>query len=279
MVVCGYLGHRRQVLALDRHEPILSLSVGLVFLAVLLGGIPGSKLGSFLTAVLHSPVHSLILCNIGYIVTTGAAAMVLKGPNDVNASYVMGAGWGILLGWQIPLHTAAIVPLVATTTPSSFHDHGNVNSNNNNNNSIGDDHRVGGESEFMGLYLLAGQVLSWLPPAIFSALNEAGFPMELGLASLCLFFALALLFLLCLGDYQHAVLASGTAAFTAVPLVRDDSVERMHHWNGCSNNNNDAGNMELHSGILAHNRHHGVNASRSPNLSEGFAENMNGPWS
>lgn len=199
--------------------------------------------------------------------------MVLKGPNDVNFSYVMGAGWGILLGWQIPLHTAAIVPLVASP-PSSFHGHGNINSNSNN-NEIGEDHRVGGESEFMGLYLLAGQVLSWLPPAIFSALNEAGFPMELGLASLCLFFALALLFLLCLGDYQQAVLlASGTTAFTAVPLVvRDDSLERMQPTNGCSNENNDQGNLELHSGTSAHNRHHSISAC----CSEGIAQN--GHWS
>ena len=257
------------MLTLDITIPsVFSLTVGIVFLAVLLGGIPGSKLGSFLTAVLHSPVQSLVLCNIGYIVTTGAAAMVLKGPNDVNYSYVLGAGWGLLLGWQIPLHTAAIVPLVAS------------HSNSNNNNSMGE-HRRGGESEFMGLYLLAGQVLSWLPPTVFSALNEAGFPMEYGLASLCLFFLLALLFLVRLGDYQQAVRASGAAAFTAVPLVRDDSMPMMHDENGCSNHNNivDHRNLEHHAGVLAHNRHQGIRACNSPNVSAGFAENMNGHWS
>jgi len=50
------------------------MQVGLVFLGVLLGGIPGSKLGKAVTAALQSPVRSVMLCNVGFAASTGLAA-------------------------------------------------------------------------------------------------------------------------------------------------------------------------------------------------------------
>ena len=54
---------------------IFQSSVGAVFLAVLLAGIPGSKLGSFLTTRLAGgPRASVLLCNVCFIGATALAA-------------------------------------------------------------------------------------------------------------------------------------------------------------------------------------------------------------
>jgi len=194
-------------------------SVGAVFLAVLLAGIPGSKLGSFLTTRLAGgPRASVLLCNACFIGATALAAgtfiqsrfyslvsssflitqqhhhhsltfvlspcslcvsVVLKGPENQNLTVCFGVLWGACLGWQQPTHTAAFVPLM---TP-------------------------GQETELMGMYILSGQILSWLPPTVFTILNELGVPMAYGLGSLCLYFAVSMVFLWILGDYDDAVLA------------------------------------------------------------------------
>ena len=57
----------------------------------------------------------------------------------------------------------------------------------------------------MGIFLLAASILAWLPPLLFSMLNEMGMKMAWGLASLDLFFILATLCLLNVGDYDKAV--------------------------------------------------------------------------
>jgi hypothetical protein len=49
-----------------------------VFLAVLLSGIPGSQVGSWLTTRLGNPVHSLMLCDLFFIVSTSIAASTYK---------------------------------------------------------------------------------------------------------------------------------------------------------------------------------------------------------
>lgn len=73
----------------------------------------------------------------------------------------------------------------------------------------------GQETELMGMYVLSGQILSWLPPAVFTVLNELGFPMAYGLGSLCLYFGAAMLFLRLMGDYDVAVAAMQPGASAA----------------------------------------------------------------
>ena len=41
----------------------------------------------------------------------------------------------------------------------------------------------------MGIYIFSGSVVAWLPPFVFSFLNEIGASMSIGLASLNIFFA------------------------------------------------------------------------------------------
>jgi hypothetical protein len=57
----------------------------------------------------------------------------------------------------------------------------------------------------MGFYILATSVLSWLPPAVFSVLHELGWPMDVGLMSLNVFFAAAIVCLRQVGNFADAV--------------------------------------------------------------------------
>jgi MFS-type transporter involved in bile tolerance (Atg22 family) len=101
----------------------------------------------------------------------------LKGPHDKHKTVLFGIGWGIALAWLQPQHTTAFVPIIPK----------------------------GQEAELMGMYLLSGQILSWLPPAVFTLLNELGLPMSLGLGSLSFFFFAGFIFLCLMGDYHLAV--------------------------------------------------------------------------
>ena len=57
----------------------------------------------------------------------------------------------------------------------------------------------------MGIYIFSGSVLAWLPPFLFSFLNEIGASMSIGLASLNIFFAGGFVLLLMIGNYDDAV--------------------------------------------------------------------------
>lgn len=48
--------------------------VGTVFLAFLLAGVPGNKLGEYITSRSKSPTLSATICNICFILTTTGAA-------------------------------------------------------------------------------------------------------------------------------------------------------------------------------------------------------------
>jgi hypothetical protein len=68
-----------------------------------------------------------------------------------------------------------------------------------------EDHEVGkGEVELMGLFLFAASILSFLPSLVISVLNEASYPMWVGLATLIFYFVLGLIGLICMGDYSVA---------------------------------------------------------------------------
>jgi UMF1 family MFS transporter len=147
--------------------------VGLLFLIVLLMGIPGSRLGGWTMIAFGSPIRSGILCNAVFVVVTGAAATLLTGPEHKLEAYGLASLWGICLGWLSPVDTTMFLSVMP----------GNAC-----------------RAEFMGIYMLAVYILSWLPPLVFSGLNEAGLPMAYGLASLNLFFLAGLGFLLPVGD-------------------------------------------------------------------------------
>mmetsp|Transcript_32033 Transcript_32033/g.67344 ORF Transcript_32033/g.67344 Transcript_32033/m.67344 type:complete len:90 (+) Transcript_32033:546-815(+) len=70
----------------------------------------------------------------------------------------------------------------------------------------------------MGIYIFAGSVLAWLPPLLFSFLNEIGASMSIGLGSLNLFFAGGFILLLMIGDFDDAVALSQNESMTWTPI-------------------------------------------------------------
>jgi MFS-type transporter involved in bile tolerance (Atg22 family) len=143
-----------------------SNQIGLAYLIVLLGGVPGSKIGQIISNRSNA-VKSAQLCLVVFSITTGLAAILLRGPTDSFKIMYLCVFWGISLGWLHPTH----ITILCTIIPSSQ------------------------TTELMGLYIFASQILSWLPPLFFTALNESGFSMSSGLVSLNFFFAVAMLFL------------------------------------------------------------------------------------
>jgi len=63
----------------------------------------------------------------------------------------------------------------------------------------------GQDAELMGMYLFAGQILSWLPPLVFTAMNEVGVSIRISMVSLLLFWFVAIICLQCMGSYERAV--------------------------------------------------------------------------
>jgi MFS-type transporter involved in bile tolerance (Atg22 family) len=51
---------------------------------------------------------------------------------------------------------------------------------------------VGQEAELSGFFVFSSNILVWLPPLIFTAMNESGISMRWGLVSLVIFFALGI---------------------------------------------------------------------------------------
>ena len=153
-----------------------SSQIGAVFLCVFVTGIPGSKLGGMIGLKIN-PLRSALLCLVVFIINTSLAAWIMSGEESQHIMYLFAAVWGLCLGWLHPTNAA----LYCTIIPR------------------------GQESELMGLYLFSGLVFSWVPPFLFTFLNEIGASMRIGLASLNLFFAGGFFFLKMIGDYQNAV--------------------------------------------------------------------------
>ena len=71
--------------------------IGMVFLMVLLMGIPGSKIGE-IVALRINPMVSARICEVCYIVVTALAGMTLSSPDHAKYAIIFGALWGMCLG-------------------------------------------------------------------------------------------------------------------------------------------------------------------------------------
>ena len=161
--------------------------IGKVFLAVFVAGIPGSKLSGMV--VEWRPLQSAMLCLLMFVIHTTLAALTLTGPESKNAMYGFTAVWGMCLFYGcIPPTTHA--SLYCTIIPR------------------------GQESKLMGIYIFSGSVVAWLPPFVFSFLNEIGASMSIGLASLNVFFAGGFLIFMRIGNYEEAVALSQNDCMT-----------------------------------------------------------------
>lgn len=147
--------------------------IGVVFLAVLLMGAPGSKLGGVIALRLNS-VLSAAICSCILSVNTALASLTLTGPEHKKYMPLFGAIWGLGLGWQLPMNSTSFINMIPR----------------------------GQEAELMGLYILSGQIIAWMPPVLFTVLNEAGFDMTYSFASLDIFFVISIVFFLIIGSHK-----------------------------------------------------------------------------
>lgn len=148
---------------------------GIAIGCMLLGCVPGAMMGNFVTKRLD-PIKSSMVALVVLILTTAAFAYFLKGPGQHLETYILAVIWGVGTGWKWTcdrLVASCIIP-------------------------------EGQDTELMGLYLFSGQSLSWVPPLVFTAINESGVSQRVGVASLDGFFVLALICYLFTGGYVQA---------------------------------------------------------------------------
>ena len=150
---------------------------GVAILILLVFGIPGTRLAAWLTKR-YNPIRSLQACLVLWIVNTTAATIVLKGPDQENHAYFFAMIWGLAIGWVYPSEKTLYVTIIPR----------------------------GQEGELMGVYICASQVLSWLPPLVFTIMNEMGVPMRVAFFALTFYFMISFFTLFCVGDYNKAVL-------------------------------------------------------------------------
>ena len=155
-----------------------SIEVGIAYFFILFMGIPGAKLGEWL-ALRASPRISAMGALLFFVIVTSGASFVLEGPDHKQWMNLFGVLWGLGLGWLHPTNTTMFISL----TPEHS------------------------QTEYMGIYNFAQTIIGWLPPLVFTVMNEHGIPMNFGLSSLNIFFSKAFFCLLMMGLYQDA---SGT---------------------------------------------------------------------
>ena len=90
-----------------------SSDIGILFFIVIIGTIPGSYLGQWLTMKTSCPKTTMKLQLVAFIVVNFAGFFCLTKPEQSSLAYVFGLLWGILLGWFYPTESlifSMIVP-------------------------------------------------------------------------------------------------------------------------------------------------------------------------
>jgi len=165
------------------HLQLNTQEIGFAIFTLLIFSIPGSQLSALVTKKWNA-VRSLQCALVLWLITTSIAVLVLDGPGKQMEAYICGIGWGLSTGWLLPTERTAFCQILP----------------------------IGQETELMGLYLCFCSSLVWLPPLIFSAMNEAGIDMRLCFASLNIFFFTSFCLLCCIGDFTKAVEVDGRNA-------------------------------------------------------------------
>jgi len=125
---------------------------GIVFLIVLVSTIPGSIFASWLMKKTASPPLCMKLCLLTFIIINFVAFLTLTGPEVANLTWLYAVCWGLVMGWFYPTE----LNLYSHLMPK------------------------GQEAELAGFFLYCTQILGWLPPLIFTIMNENGVSLSWG---------------------------------------------------------------------------------------------------
>jgi MFS-type transporter involved in bile tolerance (Atg22 family) len=150
--------------------------VAYITLILLASNIPGSLVAKW-ACQRSNPLFSYRAGLLSFAGSIAAASAVLTGPERRNLAYLFASLWGMTLGWMYPSQRV----LFCTLIPKKQ------------------------ETELMGLFVFCGNLIGWLPPLIFTIMNEQNVDMRWGLSIYAFFSALAFVCTLPMGKYTHAV--------------------------------------------------------------------------
>ena len=148
---------------------------GIAIMIMLIGSVPGAILSNWTTKK-SDPIRSSMVSLVILIIAIVLFAIFLKGPDQHLETYILSFVWGLATGWKWTcdrLVASSIIP-------------------------------DGQDAELMGVFLFSGQCLSWIPPLVFTAMNEAGVSQQIGVATLDVYFLIAMGAYLMMGGYKKA---------------------------------------------------------------------------
>jgi MFS-type transporter involved in bile tolerance (Atg22 family) len=161
---------------LNERINLSSRDLGITVMIVLVLTIPGNWLAHF-SMNKYDPLSSLRICILIWSVFPLIFALAITHPNHQARLFALATIWGLLTGWKEPVDKTILCACV----PSGI------------------------EAEMMGLYVFASQILSWVPPLVFTLMNENGISMKYGLSSFGGYLLLAFLCLLAMGNYKRVL--------------------------------------------------------------------------
>ncbi len=141
------------------------IALGLLYLVVLAGAIPGSVFARYFMTKKKDPLYCIKVCIIMFTSVNFVAFLTLTGSGPSSfLVWVYSILWGFMLGWFFPTE----VNIYSSMLPK------------------------GQEAEFAGLYLYCMQILAWFPPIVFTIINERGINLSWGGVQLNIYLILAL---------------------------------------------------------------------------------------
>jgi len=126
-------------------------AIGILFFVVILSSIPGSLFGAFVTKK-SCPKTSMKLQLVTFSLVNFAGFLSLTGPEQEKLAFFYGMLWGVLLGWFYPTESLIFSMIIPQ----------------------------GQEAELAGFFLYCTQIIGWLPPLVFTLMNERGVPLKWG---------------------------------------------------------------------------------------------------
>jgi len=150
--------------------------IAMTILIFTLSGIVGSKIHPLIAKKINlmNDLKINVLCWIALCVGTG---LLVNNSGKRNLFIGLSVLWGMIFGWAVPSMRTVYITLIPQ----------------------------GQEAEYMGIYILFSGGFVWLPPLLFTILNELGIAMNEIIIIASSLFVITLILLLKVGDYEKAV--------------------------------------------------------------------------
>jgi MFS-type transporter involved in bile tolerance (Atg22 family) len=154
---------------------ISSRNLGIATLILLATAIPGNQISMPLSRRLN-PLKSLQICLFVLACFGASLSYLVYEPGHETRLFLLTVILGIASGWREPTEKTLWCQLVPKSS----------------------------SAEMMGLYLFFSQILVWLPPLIFTVLNESA-NIQIALSSFGVYFFVGSVLSFFMGDYEKAL--------------------------------------------------------------------------